>query len=168
MTARKQIKRQHHVERKEQRRAIERSRLHRRLFMIGAAAIGIAAVAATAFAFGPWSGSSEAEETLPSVTLSIGDNFFSPETLRINAGQKYRLELRNQGVATHDVWFAGNDNQSDTGDDVRSKPISGGGTSSVKIKYDNPGTYYFVCTFHAGQGGTLIVEQPAAPERSPG
>jgi plastocyanin len=41
---------------------------------------------------------------------------------------------------------------------VRSKPISGGGASSVKIKYDSPGTYYFVCTFHAGQGGTLLVQ----------
>ena len=167
MTARKQIKKQHLVEREERRRTIHRSRLRRRILVFGGTAIAITVVAATAFAVGPWSGSGEAEETLPSVALSIGDNFFSPETLRINAGQKYRVDLANEGLTTHDVWFAGNDNQSSTGDDVRSKPISGGGAATVKIKYDDPGSYYFVCTFHAGQGGTLIVEEPAAPERSP-
>jgi plastocyanin len=158
MTARKQIKKQHHLQRKEHRRALERSHTHRRLLGFGAAALVLAALAAFAVAFGPWSGSGEAQETLPSVALSIGDNFFRPETLRIEAGTKYRVDLSNEGLATHDVWFAGNDNQSSTGDDVRSKPISGGGASSVKIKYDNPGTYYFVCTFHAGQGGTLLVQ----------
>jgi plastocyanin len=111
-----------------------------------------------AFAFAPWSSSGEAQESLPPVPLTIGDNYFRPETIRIKPGQKYRVELRNEGVATHDAWFAGNDNRSSTGDDVRSKPIAGGALASVQIKYDTPGTYYFVCTFHAGQGGTLIVE----------
>jgi len=167
MTARKQIKKQHQHEREQRRHARERSRLRRRLLEFGAAAIALAAIAALAVAFGPWSGAGEAEEDLPSVALTIGDNYFRPEPVRIEAGTKYRVDLRNEGLATHDVWFAGNDNQSSTGDDVRSKPISGGGASSVKIKYDDPGTYYFVCTFHAGQSGTLIVEQPATPERSP-
>ena len=167
MTARKQVKKQHRLEREYERRAVERSRTQRRLLGFGAAAIIAAAVVALAFAFAPWSGSGEAEENLPSVALTMGDNFFRPEPLRIQARTKYRVDLRNEGLNTHDVWFAGNDNQSSTGDDVRSKPISGGGAGSVKIKYDDPGTYYFVCTFHAGQGGTLIVEEPATPETSP-
>lgn len=158
MTARKQIKRQHRLESENQRRALERSRTRRRLLGFGSAALFVAAIAVLAFAFAPLSGSGEADENLPSVVLSIGDNFFRPETVRIEAGQKYRVELTNEGLATHDIWFAGNDNQSSTGDDVRSKPISGGRVDSVKIKYDNPGTYYFVCTFHAGQGGTLLVQ----------
>jgi plastocyanin len=158
MTARKHIKNQHRLKREEQRRSHERSKTYRRVLGFGAAAIVLAAIAAFAVALAPWSGSGEAEEGLPSVALTIGDNYFRPETIHIKAGQKYRVELRNEGVATHDAWFAGNDNQSSTGDDVRSQPIAGGGTSSVKIKYDNPGTYYFVCTFHAGQGGTLLVQ----------
>jgi plastocyanin len=158
MTDRKQIKKHHRQQREEHRRGVERSRAQRRLLGFCAAALAVAAIAALAFAFAPWSDSGEAEESLPSVALSIGDNFFRPETVRIKAGQKYRVELTNEGLATHDVWFAGNDNQSSTGDDVRSKPISGGGADTVKIKYDNPGTYYFVCTFHAGQGGTLLVQ----------
>jgi plastocyanin len=158
MTARKQIKKQHRQQQDEHRRALERSRVRRRFLGLGAAALIIAAIGALAFAFGPWSGSGEAEETLPSLPLSIGDNFFQPDTLRLQAGQKYRLEIRNQGIATHDVWMAGSDNKTSTGDDIRTDPIPGGGAASAKIKYDTPGTYYFVCTFHAGQGGKLLVE----------
>jgi plastocyanin len=158
MTARKQIKKQHRRAREQQRRSLGRTRTQRRLVGFDAAALVLAAVAALAFALVPWSGSGEAEETLPSLSLSIGDNFFQPDTLRLQAGQKYRLEIHNQGIATHDVWMAGSDNKTSTGDDIRTDPIPGGGSASAKIKYDTPGTYYFVCTFHAGQGGKLLVE----------
>ena len=158
MTARKQVKKQHLVERVKRRRTIQRSRLRRALLQLGACGVAIAAIPALTITFGPWSGSGEAEETLPSVSITIGDNYFRPEPLRIKTGTKYRVDLHNEGVATHDVWFAGNDNQSSTGDDVRSKPISGGGAATVRIEYDTAGTYYFVCTFHAGQGGTLLVQ----------
>jgi plastocyanin len=157
MTARKQIKKQHRLAREQQRHSLERSQTQRRLLGFGAAALAIAVVAALAFAFGPWSGS-EAEESLPSVALTIGDNYFRPEPLRIQAGQAYRLNVTNEGGATHDVWMAGNDGKTDTGDDIRTQPIPGGGAATEKIQYDNPGTYYFVCTFHGGQGGTLIVD----------
>jgi plastocyanin len=167
MTARKQIKKQHRLMREEQLRAAERSHLRRLVLGITASALIVCALIAAALAVQPWSRSSDADESLPSVALTIGDNFFRPDTIRVKAGQKSRVDLRNQGIATHDIWFAGNDNQSNTGDDVRSDPISGGGAASVQIKYDKPGTYYFVCTFHAGQGGTVVVEQPATPERSP-
>jgi plastocyanin len=158
MTARKQIKKQHRLARDERRRALKSSETQRRLLGIGVATIVIVAVAGLALALAPWSGSGEAKETLPSLSLSIGDNFFQPDTIRLQAGQKYRLEIRNQGLATHDVWMAGSDNKTSTGDDIRTDPIPGGGSASAKIKYDTPGTYYFVCTFHAGQGGKLLVE----------
>jgi len=158
MTTRKQIKRQHRRQREADRRDLEHSRLRWTLLQLGAAALIIGAVAALALVFAPWSGSGEAEATLPALSLSIGDNFFTPDTLTIQSGQKYRLDFRNQGRNTHDVWFAGPDNQSSTGDDIQSDPIDGGGAAILKIKYDKPGTYHFVCTFHAGQGGTLIVQ----------
>jgi len=158
VTARKQIKKQHRLAREEHRRWLERTRAQQRLLGFGAVALVVTAVAALAVAFAPWSGSGEAEETLPSLSLSIRDNFFQPDELRLQAGQKYRLEIRNQGINTHDVWMAGSDGKTSTGDDIRTDPIPGGGSETAKIKYDNPGTYYFVCTFHAGQGGTLIVQ----------
>jgi len=167
MTARKQIKKQHKLQREEQRRAVHSARTKRRLLALGAAVIAVAALAALLLALAPWSGSGEAEGSLPTLALAIGDNFFRPDTISVQAGQEYRVQLINTGQNTHDIWFAGNDNQSATSDDVRSDPIRGGGAASVKIKYDNPGTYHFVCTFHAGQGGTLVVEQPSTPERTP-
>jgi plastocyanin len=167
MATRKHIKKQHRLAREERRRALASSQTQRRLLGFGAAAIVIAAVAGLALAFAPWSGSGEATQTVPSLSLSIGDNFFQPDEFTVRAGQKYLLKLVNDGQATHDVWMAGSDNKTSTGDDIRSKPIPGGGAATVKIKYDNPGTYYFVCTFHAGQGGTLIVEEPATAEGSP-
>jgi len=161
VTTRKHIKKQHRIDRDAQRQASQRAEIRRRLLAIGLAAVVGAGVVALAFVFAPWSGPGEAEEDLPAISLSIGDNFFDPEELTVQAGQKYRLNLANRGVATHDFWAAGSDGKTQTGDDVRSDPIPGGGTASVKIKYGNPGTYYFVCTFHAGQGGTIIVEDAA-------
>ena len=158
MTTRKQIKKQHRLERAEERRALENARTRRRLLALGGAALVGLIIVALAVALQPWSGSSEADESLPAVALTIGDNFFRPDTVHVQAGQKYRIDLQNGGKATHDIWFAGNDNQSSTNDDVRSDPIPSGGASSVNIRYDTPGTYYFVCTFHAGQGGTLTVQ----------
>jgi plastocyanin len=158
MTARKQIKKQHRLARDQERRAVERSQTRRRLLGLGAAALAIIAVLSFAFAFSPWSGSGEAEENLPSIALAIGDNYFDPETLRVDAGQKYRLDIQNLGFNVHDVWMAGNDNKTDTGDDIRTDPLSPGDRATEKMQFDNPGTYYFVCTFHGGQGGTVIVQ----------
>ncbi len=163
MTTRKHIKQQHRIDRDAQRRASQRAETRRRLLAIGLAAVVVAGVIAFALVLAPWSGSGEAEGDLPAISLSIGDNFFDPEEITVTAGQKYVLNLANGGTATHDFWAAGSDGKTQTGDDVRTDPIPGGGTASVKIKYDNPGTYYFVCTFHAGQGGTIIVKEPAAP-----
>ncbi len=163
MTTRKHIKKQHRIDRDAQRRASRRAETRRRLLAIGLAAVVVAGVIAFALVLAPWSGSGEADEALPAISMSIGDNFFDPEEITIEAGQKYALNLVNNGVNTHDFWAAGSDGKTQTGDDIRTDPIAGGGTASVKIKYDKPGTYYFVCTFHAGQGGTIIVEEPATP-----
>jgi plastocyanin len=167
MTARKEIKKQHRLQREERRRALGSAQMRRRLLALTATVLAVMTVVALAAVLAPWSSSGEADENIPTVALTIGDNFFRPDTVRVQAGQEYRVQLTNGGQNTHDIWFAGNDNQSATGDDVQSDPIPGGGAASVRIKYDNPGTYYFVCTFHAGQGGTLVVEQLATPERSP-
>lgn len=159
MTTRKQIKKQHKVQREAQRNALERGRFRGRVIRLGIAGALILAALALAVLFGPWSGSSsEADANLPVISLAMGDNFFTPDTLTVKAGQTYRLNARNQGIAIHDVWFAGSDNKSSTGDDIRSKPLSGGAGATLKLKYDNPGEYYFSCTFHAGMGGKLIVE----------
>jgi plastocyanin len=167
MTTRKQVKKQHRLEREAQLRAAERARTQRLVLGVGAGAVFIAGAIALLLVVAPWSSSEATPENLPTITLTMGDNYFRPEPLIIKATQKYRLNLPNEGVAVHDAWFAGPDGKTDTGDDIRTEPIPGGGSATEEIKFDNPGTYYFVCTFHGGMGGTLIVEEPATPEVSP-
>lgn len=157
MTTRKQIKKQHRLQREAQQRASRRTNRQRIVIQAAPVAAALAAAVVLAFVFRPWGGSS-ADEVLPVVNLTIGDNFFQPESTTIEAGLKYELKLVNSGLNTHDIWGAGNDGQTSTGDDYRSDPIPGGGSDSVKIQYDTPGTYYFVCTFHAGQGGQFVVQ----------
>ena len=159
MTTRKQIKKHHKLQRETQREALERNQFRGRVTRVGIAGVLVLAALGLAVFLGPWGSSGgEAEANLPVISLAIGDNFFNPDTLTVKAGQTYKLSVRNQGLATHDVWFAGSDNKSSTGDDVRSKPLTAGAGANLKIKYDNPGDYYFSCTVHAGQGGKLIVE----------
>jgi plastocyanin len=159
MTTRNQIKRQHQQQRDAERRSRQRGQ-HRRAFIkIGVVAAAAVSITALAVIVQPWSSSSsEAQANLPALALTVGDNYFRPEPLRIQAGQAYRLNVTNEGRATHDVWMAGSDGKTDTADDIRTDPIPGGGLATEKIQFDNPGTYYFVCTFHGGQGGTLIVQ----------
>lgn len=159
MTARKQVKRHHKQEQQAREQSWERAQLRKRIAAVVLSAGAIVGGLALAISLGPWSGSGGvADANLPAVSISIGDNFFQPDSFTISAAQTYRLKVWNQGQSIHDVWFAGSDNQSSTGDDVRSDPIAPGERATVKIEYDNPGTYFFVCTFHAGQGGKLIVE----------
>ena len=157
MTTRKQIKKHHKLQRETQREVLERGRVRDRVLRIGIAGALVLGALALAVLFGPWSGS-KAEADLPVISLAIEDNFFNPDTLTVKAGHAYRINVRNQGLAIHDVWFAGPDNKSATGDDVRSKPLDSGAGASLKLKYDTPGDYYFSCTFHAGQGGKLVVQ----------
>lgn len=63
MTARQCIKEQHRLQREEQFRSLERSQTCRHVLGFGAAAIAIAAIAAFAVAFAPWSSSGEAEDS---------------------------------------------------------------------------------------------------------
>ncbi len=96
MTARKEIKKQHKLQREEQRRAVHSARTKRRLLALGAAVIAVAALAALLLALAPWSGSGEAEGSLPALALAIGDNFFRPDTISVQAEvrQPRHLPLR--------------------------------------------------------------------------
>ncbi len=154
MTARKQIKKRHRLERAAQQRAIESGQFRARLLAAGLVAAAIIATAALAFVFAPWSGSGgEAGTALPAISLSMGDDFFQPDVLTAQAGQKYELKIRNLGHNVHNVWLVG-----PNGKQFRSKDLSGGDNGSMKLTIDTPGEYGFVCTFHAGMGGRLTVQ----------
>lgn len=81
--------------------------------------------------------------------LLMEDNRFRPSTVRAAAGT-LTLRLDNAGRLPHDLAF----DQAHLG---RTATIDGGGSASLTVVLGRPGTYTFVCTFHPGMTGQVIV-----------
>ncbi|MDO8616284.1 MAG: cupredoxin domain-containing protein [Dehalococcoidia bacterium] len=110
------------------------------------------------------------EETTPPTTaaaaaafdISLGDNFFDPKTFTVKAGQEVKFTIKNNGVAIHNMRFAGDDNTFDNADDVVSKDviIKAGQSSELEMKAPaKAGTYNLKCDFHPVEStGTITVK----------
>ncbi|MBI1885414.1 MAG: cupredoxin domain-containing protein [Chloroflexi bacterium] len=162
MTARKEIKKQRRAQRQAAQRAGQRAqaRIRRVVYGLAAAAV-IGIVVAGAVIVGTRVRSSSGEDAnVPTVLLAMGDNFFQPRSVTVKMRQTYRIRLWNQGQAVHNFVMAGPDQRLGSGDDVVSDDVQGGEFGSVKVRVDEPGKYGFVCTYHGGMGGTVVVEPP--------
>ena len=81
-----------------------------------------------------------------SLTVSIGDNFYSPASISIDAGDT--VTWTNDGAAQHSA--TASDGSFDTG-------IFGPG-GSRSVTFDNSGTFNYFCTVHGtAQSGTVTV-----------
>jgi plastocyanin len=79
-------------------------------------------------------------------TVSVGDNFFSPESVSIFAGES--ITWRNDGQAQHSA--TANDGSFDTG-------VFGPGSSRSE-SFSSPGTFSYYCVVHGlSQSGTVTV-----------
>jgi plastocyanin len=90
-----------------------------------------------------------ADQTEFEVTME--DNFFEPNKLRVKAGQTITVKLENQGRAVHNMHIAGLDNEYDAGDDdFLSEPdtFRSGDKGEIVFRIDQPGVYDFRCDFH--------------------
>ena len=67
------------------------------------------------------------------VAVGMKDNLFEPKDLTVNAGASVAFELKNDGVAVHNMRIAGPDGKYNTADDAVSDPniVQAGGTSTV-------------------------------------
>jgi plastocyanin len=95
------------------------------------------------------------------VDTEAGDNFYSPNNLKVSLGETTTIQIANNGVAVHNLRIAGVDGEWSTDDDVVSDPdlISGGATATVEFTPTVAGTYTFRCDFHpTEQGGVIVVE----------
>lgn len=72
---------------------------------------------------------------------------FSPTSITIKAGQV--LQWTNSGTVAHNVTF-------DAYPEISSDTMNGGDT--FEVKFTQPGTYQFHCTFHPGMNGTVTVQ----------
>ena len=76
-------------------------------------------------------------------TVVIEDLAFAPETLTVEAGDTVTWVWRD-GSINHDV----------SGDDFESEVMSEG---TFSHRFDDPGTYDYVCTLHPNMTGTIEV-----------
>jgi plastocyanin len=104
---------------------------------------GILALALAACGTGDASTPDAATDQADGPTVVIEDLAFGPETLTITAGETVTW-VWNDGAVEHDV----------KGDGFRSEVMSEG---TFSHRFDEPGTYDYVCTLHPNMTGTIEV-----------
>ena len=97
------------------------------------------------------------------VAVSLKDNFFEPKDLTVKAGASVTFDLKNEGVAPHNMRIAGADGSYNTGDDAVSDPQLVNAGETAKVSWTAPGQageIKFQCDFHVALGmvGTITVE----------
>ncbi|HWO94496.1 MAG TPA: cupredoxin domain-containing protein [Dehalococcoidia bacterium] len=101
------------------------------------------------------------------VAMSMGDNFFDPDTAEVTAGVPITFNLTNDGQAIHNMRIAGPDGEYDTDDDAVSDPdtVRAGETATLEYSFPEPGEYAFRCDFHPTEmTGTVTAEEGEAGE----
>ena len=117
----------------------------------------------------PTPGASQTPQGTPSGTPSGGmavvmkDNIFEPAELTVKVGASVTFDLKNEGIAPHNMRIAGADGSYNTGDDAVSDPalVNVGGTAMLDWTAPaQPGEMKFQCDFHVALGmiGMITVQ----------
>ena len=97
-----------------------------------------------------------------SIDASMGDNFFEPNKFTVKRGQKVTFNLKNDGIAIHNMRVAGADNEYNTDDDALSDPtqFAAGDTGTLEwTAPDKAGEIDLKCEFHPTDStGVITVE----------
>ena len=97
-----------------------------------------------------------------SIDVTMGDNFYEPNEFTVKRGQKLTLNLKNDGIAVHNMRVAGADNEYNTDDDALSDPdqLSPGDTGTLEwTAPDQAGEIDLRCEFHPTDStGVIMVE----------
>lgn len=100
-------------------------------------------------------------------------------TIPVKAGESMTFDVVNTGLAVHDIHVADASGKYATafcttsGSDPCSKPVTGGSTAKLTVKFDAPGTYECRCDFHphiddrkvrsaVGRGWMAVLAPPGA------
>ncbi len=110
-------------------------------------ALTAAAVAATALpAVAVAAGDSPEPQKRAIKTVQVGDDYFAPISLKVKSGGKVRWNWVPTNLNTHNVMLTNKHPDGVKPSDF----ISVSGSTGVKFnrKFEVPGKYAFVCTFH--------------------
>jgi len=95
------------------------------------------------------------------IGVSMGDSFFAPKQITVEAGQTVTFDLVNDGVLPHNMRIAGPDGKYNTSDDIVSAPDIVLGEQSATLQWQaaaSPGSIPFQCDIHPGiMSGTITV-----------
>ncbi|MCW2601659.1 MAG: blue (type 1) copper domain protein [Frankiales bacterium] len=84
------------------------------------------------------------------VTVTMRDSLsFSPGTVNAKVGT-LTLNVSNTGLVPHNLVFA----DAALG---RTKTVNGKESVPLRVVFDKPGTFTFMCTFHSGMVGKVVV-----------
>jgi uncharacterized cupredoxin-like copper-binding protein len=93
-----------------------------------------------------------------SLVITMEEMRFSPNRLDLKAGQSVTVTLVNKGSVRHDLAFPSAEMPGLAGIETLTLP---GQTSHVTLRFDQPGTYRFLCTIEghavAGMTGAVFV-----------
>ncbi len=106
----------------------------------------------------PGADTSEAVDV--TLDVEVGDDFFEPAELEVEAGQRFRIKLTNNGEFVHNLRITGLDGEYETADDLVSTPEfqRSGETGELVGQIDEPGVYSFRDDFHPTEAvGTITV-----------
>ena len=96
------------------------------------------------------------------IAVSMGDNFFYPNEITLDAGASVMFDITNDGTAIHNMRIAGPDGKYSTSDDAVSDPqlVTGGGIATLDWEAPgDAGEIIFQCDFHpTDMKGTITVQ----------
>lgn len=87
------------------------------------------------------------------VRIVLKDNQFTPSEVRVPAGERFRIELHNQGSAVAEF---------ESSDMKFEKVVVAGGKITVSAGPLKPGTYKFFDEYHPEASGTVVAVQGLA------
>lgn len=102
-------------------------------------------------------GPTEIGEPTREVIVSMLDNYFEPEEIRVAVGEAVNIVAKNDGVAIHNMHVLSSATE---GQDFRSAPlVNPGDSSEFVVQFSQAGTYKFQCDLHLpDMVGEFIVE----------
>jgi plastocyanin len=113
----------------------------RRRIMIGAAVAAIASAVAV-----PLTTASPGAKSSKTTQISVADDYFAPTDLKIKKNDKVKWVWSNENLDTHNVVLTGEHPKKVAKKDFKSS--SGAIGIQFKRKFEVPGKYGFICTYH--------------------
>jgi uncharacterized cupredoxin-like copper-binding protein len=99
-----------------------------------------------------------ADQVDAEVSVTLKDDAFEPVELKVPAGKKFRINIKNEGTLACNLRIAGPDGDYRTDDDITSDEVNPGNTGGVVGQIDKAGAYAFRCDFRPELTGTVTVE----------